>query len=202
MSEQMLKPLDISPLVAVVDIETNAKCENAQILTIGAVIVDVAEGVTVAEFYQRVELESQPDRVSCFDTISFWMETNKTHPVAYKEAFSTDLLRYPLKSVLAAFNNFLSVHFGNEKRQVMGNGPEFDNVILAHAFEQCGLKPAWHYGANQSLRTAVWMGRLLLGIDPKTSAMSGTKHHALDDARHEARYLLDIMQAFKAKLER
>ena len=196
----MLEQFNLSPLVAVVDIETHGKHEDAMILTIGCVIVDVLEGTIVDEFYQRVTLESQLDRRSDCDTVRWWMDQNKTNPVAYKEAFSAELTRYPLKQVLVALENFLSVHFGNAKRQVMGNGPEFDNVILEHAYKQCGLQQAWHYGGNQSLRTAVWMGRLLLGIDPKYGENYGVKHHALDDARHEARYLLDIMQSFKAKI--
>ncbi len=199
MLEKMLQQFDLSPLVAVVDIETLSTGINAKILSVGCVLVDVLDGRSVAEFYQRVEMDTQLQRDSDQDTIRWWSEQNKRNNAAFREVFCSDLHRLPLKTVLLEFERFLSLHFGQTKRQVMGNGPEFDNAILAHAYQQCGLSPAWHYAGNQSLRTVVWMGRVLLGVDPKYGENAGIKHHALDDARHEARYLLDIMQALQAK---
>ena len=75
---------------------------------------------------------------------------------------------------------------------------EFDNVLLADAYDKWGIEQPWQFRGNQSLRTAVWMGRKLLDIDPKYDLQfEGIQHHALHDARHEAKYLLHIMGAFK-----
>lgn len=191
-----LKELNMSPLVAVVDIETASRKPSAAILSVGCVVVDVLQGVEVARFYSRCDMDSQLGRDQDMDTLDWWDNVRKDHPEAYDEAFCIEIERSPLDMVLTGLDCFLACHFGDDKRQVMGNGPEFDNVILAHAYEQLGLKQPWHYGGNQSLRTVVLMGRLLLGIDPKYDLeFEGVRHHALYDALHEARYLLAVFGA-------
>ncbi|MHA9726923.1 3'-5' exonuclease [Vibrio parahaemolyticus] len=195
-----LEELNLSPLVAVVDIETASKKPTAAILSVGCVLVDVFKGVEVARFYSRCDMDSQLGRDQDTDTLNWWDNIRKDHPEAYDEAFCIEIERSPLDMVLSGLDCFLATYFGEDKRQVMGNGPEFDNVILANAYEQMGLKQPWHYGGNQSLRTVVLMGRLLLGIDPKYDLeFEGVRHHALYDALHEARYLLAVFGAlFKA----
>ncbi len=192
-----LTELNMTPLVAVVDIETAARTPNAMILSVGCVIVNVLEQVEVASFYSRCDLDSQFNREKDTGTLEWWEKVKADHPESYNEAFSPDLERSPLEMVLTGLDAFFACHFGEAKRQVMGNGPEFDNVILSNACEQVGIEQPWHYGGNQSLRTAVLMGRLLLGIDPKYDLKKNPHpHHALFDAVHEADYLMAVFAAF------
>ncbi|TPB41770.1 3'-5' exonuclease [Vibrio parahaemolyticus] len=193
-----LDELNLSPLIAVVDIETLAKTPNAKIGAIGVVLVDVIKGCEAGRFYTPVCLDSQPQRVEEQSTVEWLENQREAFPDAYNQMYAEDIERMSLASVLEAVAAFLRANFGDKKIQLMGNGPEFDNVILAHAYEEAELEQPWHYAGNQSLRTVVWLGRVLLGIDPKYDGdFIGTKHHALHDAAHEARYLLGIIQELR-----
>ncbi|MCX4045671.1 MULTISPECIES: 3'-5' exonuclease [Aeromonas] len=186
-------------LVAVVDIETLAQGHNAVIGTIGVVIVDVAQLRAVDEFYCRVDLAQ--GRQHDDDTMAFWERQRIESPAAWEEMFG-NAGRLFLVDALKALSNFLGRHFDKVATvELMGNGSEFDNVLLADAYLQWGVDQPWWFRGNQSLRTVVWMGRQLLGIDPKYQLpFEGCRHHALHDARHEAAYLIHILTAFKQGL--
>ncbi|MEN9531946.1 MAG: hypothetical protein RIQ83_1170 [Pseudomonadota bacterium] len=188
-------------LVAVVDIETLGKGTDAVIGSIGVVIVDVAQLQVVDEFYCRVDLAQGRQRDD--DTLAFWERQKVESPAAWEEMFG-NAGRLFLVDALQALSTFLSRYFSKVAAvELMGNGSEFDNVLLADAYRQWGVEQPWWFRGNQSLRTVVWMGRQLLGIDPKYQLpFEGVRHHALHDARHEAAYLLDIMASFKRGLVR
>jgi hypothetical protein len=188
-------------LVAVVDIETLGKGTDAVIGSIGVVIVDVAQLQAVDEFYCRVDLAQGRQRDD--DTLAFWERQKVESPAAWEEMFG-NAGRLFLVDALQALSTFLSRYFSKVAAvELMGNGSEFDNVLLADAYRQWGVEQPWWFRGNQSLRTVVWMGRQLLGIDPKYQLpFEGVRHHALHDARHEAAYLLDIMASFKRGLFR
>ena len=133
-------------------------------------------------------------------TMMFWEKQKTESPEAYNELFSPekDNERVSLSEALHQTSKYIDENTPkNTKPQVMGNGPEFDNVILSHAYEQLGITQPWKFSGNQSLRTACLFGRLFLGIDPKyTLERSGPLHHALHDAIHETQYLLEITNLF------
>lgn len=193
-----LEEMSLSPLIAIADIETLAKSPAAKIGAIGVVLVDVIEGREAGRFYTPVCLDSQLHREECQDTIEWWEQQKEQFPAAYTEMYAEDIERMSLRGALEALSAFLKANFGAKKIQLMGNGPEFDNVILAHAYEQAELEVPWHYSGNQSLRTALWMGQVLRGIEPKYAiAFMGTQHHALHDAVHEARCLLAVFKSIR-----
>ena len=184
-------------LVAVVDLETLGKSAGSVIASIGVVIVDVGQRMGIVdEFYSRVALSQGRQRDA--GTLDWWEQQKVKNPEAWVEVFSSGD-RPSLPYLLEALSSFLDSHFGQVGPvELMGNGSEFDNVLLADAYEQWGIAQPWQFQGNQSLRTAVWMGRKLLDIDPKYDLQfEGIQHHALHDARHEAKYLLHIMGAFK-----
>ena len=190
-----------SSLVAVVDIETLGKGADAVIGSIGAVIVDVTRLQAVDEFYCRVD-HHQVNRSTSDDTLAWWQRQEQESPAAWAELFDPAKPRQFITGALASLAAFLGHAFTDrDDVQLMGNGSEFDNVILAHAYEQWGLAQPWHFRGNQSLRTVVWLGRQLLDIDPKDQLpFEGCHHHALHDARHEAAYLIAILTAFRQRL--
>ena len=75
------------------------------------------------------------------------------------------------------------------ERLVWGNGATFDNVILRRAFDDCAIEAPWPFWHDRDLRT-------ILGLYPEAKAreFEGVKHHALHDARHEARMLIDALR--------
>lgn len=184
-------------LVAVVDLETLSKGTGAVIASIGVVIVDVGQHMGIVdEFYSRVALKQ--GRQCDADTMAWWDQQKAKNPEAWVEVFGSGA-RPSLDYVLEELSGFLGRHFDQVGPvELMGNGSEFDNVLLADAYKQWGIEQPWQFRGNQSLRTAVWMGRQLLDIDPKYDLQfEGIQHHALHDARHEAKYLLHIMGALK-----
>lgn len=186
-------------LVAVVDIETLGKGADAVIGSIGVVIVDVTRLQAIDEFYCRIDLAQGRQRDD--DTLAFWEQQKAESPAAWEEMFG-NAGRLFLVDALQALSNFLSRHFSKAAAvELMGNGSEFDNVLLADAYRQWGVEQPWWFRGNQSLRTAVWMGRVLLGVDPKYQLpFDGVRHHALHDARHEAAYLIAILKAFRERI--
>lgn len=183
-------------LIAVVDLETLGKGPRAAIGEIGVVIVDVEQLVAVDEFYCRVDIGQPRERDD--STLAWWEQQRIDSPLAWKEMFATPN-RLFIADALNALKSFLSRHFPRALAvELMGNGPEFDNVILDNAYQQWGVELPWSFRGNQSLRTVVLMGRLLLDIDPKFQIeFDGIRHHALHDARHEAAYLISILRSFK-----
>ncbi|MCO4171822.1 3'-5' exoribonuclease [Aeromonas veronii] len=187
--------------VAVADIETLGQGADAVICSIAVVVVDLGSLVVVDEFYCRVD-HNQVNRSRSEGTLAFWEQQRQESPAAWDELFNPAGQRLFITSALELLATFLLKAFGHiEDVQLMGNGSEFDNVILAHAYEQWGMEQPWHFRGNQSLRTAVWMGRVLLGIDPKYQLpFEGSRHIALHDARHEAAYLIAILKAFRERM--
>jgi hypothetical protein len=192
-----LKALKLSPIAAIVDIESCDTIPSTIINSIGCVLRNVFTGETIATFYVRCKITPQRSfRTESASTLEFWKGVREESPEAYAEAFSNELERHYLKDALEMFNAFLEEHVSG-KVQLFGNGCDFDNAALLDAMTFLNIKPAWHYGGNQHLRTAVWMGRMLLGDDPKYNLPAPKiKHHALYDAIHEADYLTAIFKSF------
>lgn len=201
--EKCKAPVEFSPIVIVIDTETLGRGERAVIGTIGAVARNVMSKKDLGQFYTRINLElEQPGREIHEDVTEWWDGMASSNPAAWREMFDPDLPRGDLPTALASLADFIAMVKAHCKPgsyvQVMGNGPEFDNAIMAHAYESHGMPLPWPFRANQSLRTPVWMGRLLLGIDPKYDGVfSGTQHHALHDAQHEAEVLQTIIDNFR-----
>ena len=196
MDLKYLEELGLSQEVAVLDIETLGKAANAVIPSIGCVIINIFTGDVISKFYVRCDVQSQLKiRTTDQETFDWWESQLKEYPNSYNEIFSDKLSRVDLKEALNQLNDFLKSHLPN-RPQVVGNGPEFDNVIVVNAMQQAGIEPAWDHGCNQSLRTFVFLGRYLLNIDPKYKLeFKGEKHHALNDAIYEAEYLHFIFNA-------
>lgn len=192
-----------TPYVAVLDVETLAMSIHAVIGTIGVTVVNVLTGEELGHFYTRIDLSlEQPGRVTDESTLAFWKGLRETHPVAWAEMFDPALPRGTLRRALESLAEFLRfMEAGGREIEVIGNGPEFDNSIIEDACRTEGAPSLWHFRRNQSMRTMVWMGRLLLGVDPKYQIpFEGVPHHAGDDSRHEAKAIVSIVRSFRGSL--
>jgi hypothetical protein len=186
--------------VIVTDIETKDTLQTAVILSIGAVVVDT-ETLTIGEAFNCVMGENQPGRTVSESTMAWWEKQRNENFEAWEEVFKP-FNDGELKDGLELFGEWIE-QTGIKRPQVFGNGPEFDNMILEHAFKtELGCSAPWDFGSNQSIRTAVLFGRELLDIDPKKDLpFEGVQHRALDDARHEAKILIEVLKAFKGALK-
>ncbi|MHA6478940.1 3'-5' exonuclease [Stutzerimonas sp. KH-1] len=161
----------------VLDLETMGKGPRAAIVAIGCVRIE--QGAITDTLYRRVCLESslQAGLVADASTVNWWLKQDAAARAEVDGSQASVLLAV----ALTGLNNFIAE--GNAL--VWGNGSSFDNVIVRSALDACGMGNLWHFWNDRDLRT-------LLALYPEAKALpfEGTKHHALDDAMHEAKQLL------------
>jgi len=178
-----------------IDIEAAGKSTSAALLSIGAVFFDPATGKLGEQFYQPVKLASAQYHGGTIDasTIEWWMQQSEET----RSVFNAEN-RVSLKDALHGLAYFIETKTGDAEVYVWGNGPAYDNAILANAFNATWIKQPWSFSKDTCVRTMVMLGRQL-GIDPKYDLpMEGKHHNALDDAIHQARYVSTIWQTLFA----
>ena len=163
-----------------IDLETADITPSAVILTVGAQMFDpLGEGIIEgenAQFYARVDTESQPNRTIDDGTLAWW----GTQPQeAQDEAFGPEN-RVPLKEVLERLYKMIWA-----SKHVWTNGA-FDMTILENAYKQSGMALPWKYHVVRDTRTVYSLWPDL----PKPEAA----HHALDDCWRQIALLQATLQ--------
>lgn len=179
----------------VVDLETMGKGPKSAIVSIGCARVE--QGEIAATFYDRIDLQTSIADGGEMDasTVQWWLQQSAE---ARAEVDGSQPNAVALATALHGLSQFMAEGKDHpDEILVWGNGSSFDNVILRGAFERVWGHAPWKFWNDRDMRT-------LLAIFPeakKAVAFEGTKHHALDDARHEARQLchaLGLMKALQA----
>lgn len=176
-----------------VDLETMGKKHNAPIVALGAVVFDPATGSIGETFYKVVCLESSVNWGAVIDpsTVIWWLKQSSE---ARSAIVNDDAI--PLQDALLQFREFVSdnVAGGSKKAQVWGNGASFDNSILRSSYDCIAEDYPWEYWNDRDVRTMVELGQAI-SFDPKTTIpFEGSRHNALADAIHQARYVSAIWQ--------
>lgn len=186
------------------DLETLGNTSNSAIISVGAVLFDPKSGQLGAEFYQVVDVESAMEYGTVDgSTLKWWMNQSDSAREIFNDSTASGLAM-----VLYEFSNWLLTNCDNidhntAKVNVWGNGATFDNVILSNAYENTAQPKPWQYWGDKDVRTLVGLGRTLCNFDPKRDMpFMGTEHNALDDAKHQARYISAIFQQFSALAEK
>lgn len=164
-----------------VDLETLSTENNAAIVSIGAVAI--VNGALGPEFYRSIRPESSQEfglHVS-MQTLKWWLEQSEDARFVL-----TDPDAISLDAALMEFTAYLNQF---EKVRIWGNGATFDNVILREAYKATGQTPPWKFYNDLCYRTMKSM------IQIPQSTRVGVHHNALDDAIHQAKHLIAIMQA-------
>ncbi|EMQ4440992.1 TPA: 3'-5' exoribonuclease [Klebsiella pneumoniae] len=190
-NKQEDQPIDYVHVM--VDLETMGKKHNAPIVAIGAVVFDPATGSIGESFYKVVCLESSVNWGTVIDpsTVIWWLK----QPSEARSAIVNDDA-IPLQDALLQFREFVSdnVAGGSKKAQVWGNGASFDNSILRYSYDCIAEDYPWEYWNDRDARTMVELGQAI-SFDPKTTIpFEGSRHNALADAIHQARYVSAIWQ--------
>ncbi|KTA92499.1 ATPase [Aeromonas salmonicida subsp. smithia] len=184
------------------DLETMGKGPRAAIVTIGAVFFDPMTGELGAEFEAHIHLrdsarfgEMDPD------SVLWWLaqgDEARSSIIEPKYRYAGEMGRLKLTEALLDFCDWIDEH-GQKVTAMWGNGAGFDNVILANAYHAVDIKTPWSFWQDRDVRTIVELGRTLRGFDPKKDMpFEGVRHSALDDAKHQARYVSAIYQALAA----
>lgn len=166
----------------VVDLETLGTVPGCVILSIGAVFFD--ENGLGAEFYKVINKRSceEAGLLVNQDTVDWWNKQSMDATQVLRDAeTSVDTLA----SVLEEFNAFIKQDTGVK---VWGNGADFDNPILAKAYEAVGVKQGWLPYNGRCYRT-------LKNIAPGPKLVRvGTYHNALDDAKSQALHAIELFK--------
>ena len=172
------------------DIETLDTAPTSSILSIGACVFNDLV-VTNERFYIVA------DRKSCRylgltesqSTIEWWEKQGEKA----QRVFSED--NVPIIDALAEFSNWLGSLGGIKSIKMWGNGPDFDNVIVANAYKQAGIKLPWLFYNNRCHRTA----KAMFEVPGVTCQLprAGVHHNALDDAVYQAQNQIHIVNTYK-----
>ena len=172
------------------DLETMGIGPNAAIIAIGAVAFDLDRlELTGQEFYQTIDLESSVEHGGGItpSTVLWWMQQSDEARDEFKRPGGR------IEEVLMYFHRWLPP---TNCIQVWGNGANFDNVVLRTAYERLGLQAPWNFRNDRCFRTA----KAML---PKVEIEStGVAHDALEDARWQARYLIEATRVDRWRIER
>lgn len=159
-----------------VDLETTGTAAGCCILSIG--LVPFATEYPYDTFYETISHRSSLENgfVDNHDTLAWW---DKQKPEIQSEAFSG--IR-SIDSVLRSVSSYLTVLGDPKEIFLWGNGKDFDNIILSHAFNRMNIKQPWHYRNNRCYRDLAAM----YPYYPKGDVMQA--HNALQDALAQARH--------------
>lgn len=178
---------------AVIDEESLSTEPNAALYSIGATMIKDLD--VVDRFYVNI------DPQSCLDvglhqsksTMEWWVKQGK----AAQDVLLTD--RVPLRQALQMWSDWIAKHGGKSVR-LMGNGPRADNQWLDSAYKACGMENPTPYWNDIDHRTLNWIGGAWLGLSKDDVKFKGVKHHAGDDAEHEAQHAIMVLQRVRDAL--
>ena len=162
-----------------IDIETLGKKDDAVILSAGAVSFDGKE--VKEEFYKEFCVQSQLDigRTIDGDTLNWWSQQGGKPPII------NDGL---LLNALLGFRNFITAMSFSEPNDeeytyIWAHGVTFDITKLQSILPS----PPWQHWQIMDCRTLVQLWPECRKIDK-----ADVKHHALDDARSQAGWLIEL----------
>ena len=186
-----------------VDLETLGTRQDAIVLEISAVEFNCHTGEIGEVFDAKLDIDEQVQyrrSLNC-ETLQWWFKQDEE---ARKNIFDedVDIIRFNIPWELAEFSNFVErcnnkCNSDSDRRVVKlwGNGSLFDLGILQNMYETClpNMKLPWKFWAVNDVRTIVD-----LNPDVKRNCkFDGTPHCAVDDCKHEIKYLVETLKTIK-----
>lgn len=170
------------------DIETLGNKTNSVILSIGACYFDPSTGEIGKTLSVHVSAEDCVERGLNMDasTVLWWLDQESD---AQSKITKGQIGALSLGEALATLSDFI-----DSNAQVWGNGATFDNAIIKNAYEKTSKQAPWKFWNDRDVRTIVELGHQV-GFNPKRDMpFEGVRHDALDDAKHQAKYVSAIWQ--------
>lgn len=178
------------PLNLMLDIETVATCNNAGIISI-AFVPFYHSYPELPCYYERILSSSLEERGFIFnrETLEWW---DKQNPNVRSEAFGgTKDISSVLQDICQYFRDLPDC-----TRLVWGKGSDFDNSIVADAFDICGIPLPWNFRNNRCFRTLEELFGEHCTFKPTNTA---NKHNALADAEYQAKRATEILLHLKGE---
>ncbi len=179
-----------------IDLETLGTSPDSVILAIGAVAICAETGERVS-FYSICNANAQPGRTVSRSTLNWWNQQSAEARAAFDLAHKQEAPL--LTNVLADLTDWLGALGKTHTVYVFGNGADFDNALLNHAYQQISDFVPWNFRNNRDMRTLRDVC-LLLGLEPQIKQSvqrNGVHHNALDDADYQARIVMASYQALE-----
>src|SRR3990167_7276565 len=146
-----------------IDLETVGNQPGCGILSIGAVLFNPASGNVGSEFYRVIRRQSCLDAglFEQTDTLDWWhRQSIEAQEVLLQASKNTGTL--DLAKALVQFTEFLKPASSNVK--IWGCGSDFDNVILATAYQAVDQALPWKFWNNRCYRTVKSLAPLVKKI--------------------------------------
>jgi exodeoxyribonuclease VIII len=169
-----------------VDLETLGQTPGCIILSIGA--VQFGPKGLGKEFYAVINVADQKKAGLTTDpsTIEWWDKQSVQAREVLAQA-NNKKESIPLKTALDTFQLYLQECGNLRNIKIWGNGSDFDNAILAVAHKAANREIGWQFWNNRCFRTLKSMGSK--ATQPERQ---GTYHNALDDAKHQALWAIEL----------
>lgn len=186
------------------DLETMGTVPGCAGLSIGAVVFCPHDGVLQEEFYSVISLTDSLENflTEDEDTKDWWRGQSEAAKQVLRDA--NDPAAPALSEVLERFNSWALGVVGGKRSnlRLYGNGADFDNPILQVMYAAAkvpflGDDKKGFYG-GRCYRTLKSLDELFgpAMAAPKL-ARTGTHHNALDDAKSQARHLIETIRIIK-----
>lgn len=173
-----------------IDLETLGTKPNAPIIAIGAVFFDPKTGKLGNEFSATINPESaQEFRTADENTLKWWAKQSQE---------AKDRSFCGVSSMTDALNYFREFVKTTKNVKPWGNGATFDISMLEDCFDQYGIKTPWQFWNVRDVRTVVDIGEMV-GLMRDDVPFEGVPHVALDDAKHQAKYVSYMISNLQLK---
>lgn len=161
-----------------IDVESLGTKPGCIILSIGAVMFDMATGETGKKFYVNIDaVDSQKQGLTIeASTVWWWLGQD----AKAKEALEKS--RVSLETALNSFEAWLEDN-NSVGCQIWANAPSFDLSVLGYAFTLMHMKTPWFYRQERCVRTLVSFAP---GI--KQGVKNTLAHDALSDCLYQIEY--------------
>lgn len=187
------------PTDFMIDIETAGTTARAPVIDIGCVAI--RDGALVASHRYQINIIEYDTRYrGQFDVdlqcmVDFW----SNQPVTTRNNVFGGLnvgRSWSQHSTISVALHNLSLFLDSQtnKKHIWAKPPQFDLVILRHAYQVVGLTPAWHFREERCFRTLLDENKHLVP-DLENFPSVGMEHNALDDALYQAKLFLAIRNA-------
>lgn len=161
-----------------IDFETLGNRPDTAVVSLGAVLFDRDKIIGEKLWLFNLDGQLSGRRSVTADTITWWLGQGEKAKSVFEKAGMEGIL---LRDFVTQFLEFVPAKLDV---RVWGNGATFDVSIIESILHQQGVKAPWKFWSHRCYRTM----KSCFGIDKK---FVGTKHDALDDAKHQANCLIE-----------
>lgn len=176
----------------IIDAETLDTKDTAVIPSIGARLCNLETGEMGEGFHVKLNVQEQIDAgyTISASTLAFWMNQQQA-----ARSYLIDIMdrKVPLVSRQVGFSMLHQFISSVKNANVWGNGISFDLGLCIREWGPDNLP--WEFWNEQDVRSIVSFGRRVFGVQFKKEVQfEGTQHNPLDDATHEAQYLMEYFK--------